>query len=76
MVYRLGDHFFLLKMRSKPRVVFFLADPQVQSSHFGTHSHVRSSGDLEEAVDACSVNLGFLCLITVELREKEPGSGQ
>lgn len=56
--------------------MFFLADSQVQSSPFRTHSRVRSSGDLEEAVDACSVNLGFLCLITGELREKEPGSGQ
>lgn len=53
-----------------------LSDSQVPPSHFRTHSHVRSSGDLEEAVDACSVNLGFLCLITEELREKEPGSGQ
>ena len=54
----------------------FLADSQLQSSPFRTHSHVGTRGALEEAVDACSANLGFLCLITVELREKELGSGQ
>ena len=53
----------------------FLADSQLQSSPFRTHSHVGTRGALEEAVDACSANLGFLCLITVELRERSPAQG-